>query len=131
MDEVVVIEVPLQPITIAVPNPVPVVVEVKEQPISIEIPQSAPICITLGVPGPAGPPGFVDPVFIIKPNATLSYDMGGLLIRIDYADGTFKDLSYTNGLLTEVQGQNLAGDTITKTLTYTNGLLTGVATVVT
>lgn len=72
-----------------------------------------------GPPGPAGPPGLADPVWIIKPDATLTYDVDGLLVRVDYDDGTFKDLTYSGAdLLTEVSGDNLDGDTVTKTLGY-------------
>jgi hypothetical protein len=73
----------------------------------------------------------IDHVWPIKPNATLTYDADDRLERIDYADGSYKDLTYdAEGYLTQVQGENDDGDTITKTLTYTDGLLTGVATVV-
>lgn len=85
-----------------------VVVEVDSEDLVLEISDDDTIVIELGIPGP---PGLADPVWIIKPNATLSYDGDGFLIRVDYADGTYKDLTYTNGLLTQVQGENLDGET--------------------
>ena len=71
-----------------------------------------------------------DPVWTIKPDATLSYDAQEVLIRVDYSDGTYKDLAYSAGKLITVSGPNLGGQTVTKTLTYTGELLTSVATVV-
>jgi YD repeat-containing protein len=79
-----------------------------------------------------GPPGFLDPAFVIKPDSVLSYDVDDRLIRVDYADGTFKDLTYNaGGQLVTVSGVRLDGDTVTKTLTYTGDLLTAVTTTIT
>lgn len=131
MDEVVVIEIPVTPVVLEIPSTSPVVVDFAASTLVLEVPITEPLVLEVGVPGPQGPPGdSVDPVFVIKPDATLTYS-AGQLTRVDYADGTYKDLTYTGGKLTKVEGVNLAGETVTKTLGYTGDELTSVTTVVT
>lgn len=109
------------------------VLQLQQSPVVIEAPQAPAIVIEVCAQGPPGPPGLEDPVWIIKPDATLTYDGDGRLIRVDYADGTFKDLTYNGGgLLIEVSGENMDGDTVTKTLAYDGDEnLTSVSTVIT
>jgi YD repeat-containing protein len=110
------------------PAPAHVVVAAPTSPVFVDARLLEPLAIEVGVPGP---PGFLDPAFVIKPNSVLSYDGTDRLIRVDYADGTFKDLTYNGvGQLVVISGKRLDGDTVTKTLTYTGDLLTAVATVI-
>ena len=74
----------------------------------------------VGAQGPKGDPGEAA-VDALK-NPIFSYT-GELLSRIDYDDGKYKELVYTNGLLftsTFFDGSTFS----TKTLNYTNGILT-------
>lgn len=100
--------------------------------VEARVDQADTIVIEVGTQGPTGPQGPVqDLIFPIKPDATLSYDPGsGQLIRVDYADATYKDLVYTNGLLTRVQGVNGGGDVWRKDLGYTGGRLTSTTTTI-
>ncbi len=111
----------------------PIVLELHQSQLTVEAPTAPALIIEVCKQGPIGPPGLVDPAFIVKPNSTLTYDSNDTLIRVDYADGTFKDLTYNaSGLLVTVAGVNLASDTVTKTLAYDgDDLLISVSTVVT
>lgn len=106
----------------------PVRVVARDAPVRVSSPVVAPTIIEVCK---SGIPAVVDFVWPLKPDATLTYDASDVLTRIDYVDGTFKVLSYDgSGKLTQVQGPNKDGNTVTKTLSYTGDLLTGVATVV-
>lgn len=119
-----------EPTVVVVESAVPeVVVATSTSPVNVDARPLEPLVVEAGIPGP---PGFLDPAFVIKPDSTLTYDANDRLIRVDYADGTFKDLTYNaSGQLVTVSGDRLDGDTITKTLTYTGGLLTAVTTTIT
>ncbi len=119
-----------EPTVVAVESAVPeVVVVTSPSPVDVDARPLEPLLIEAGIPGP---PGFLAPAFIIKPDSVLSYDVDDRLIRVDYADGTFKDLTYNPaGQLVTVSGDRLDGDTVTKTLTYTGDLLTAVTTTIT
>jgi hypothetical protein len=61
----------------------------------------------------------------ISPSFT--YDVGGLLTRIDYADTSYKTFAYTSGVLTQIDFQVAGSLTIKrKTLIYSGATLTSI-----
>ncbi len=70
--------------------------------------------LSQGPPGPAQ-----DPVCVVKPSSTLTYDGGGNLIRVDFTTGQYKTLAYDgSGNLETVACVTPGVSTITKTLGY-------------
>jgi hypothetical protein len=121
------------PVVVEVPATSDVVLELNSTVLEVTLEETTAVLVELCEQGPSGPQG-PDPdyVFPTKPNATLTYNGSGQLTRVDYADGTYKDLTYTGELLTQIQGENISAETVTKTLTYNgNQQLTNVTTVVT
>lgn len=55
MDDVVVIEVPVQPVDVVIAVEEAVLIEVPEQGIDIVIPPDQAVCLEIGIPGPVGP----------------------------------------------------------------------------
>lgn len=69
----------------------------------------------VGVQGPSGDASrFTGPEFTYT---------GGVLTRIDYDDGSYKLLSYTDDVLTRVDLVIFGGDTIRKDFVYASGTL--------
>lgn len=58
-------------------------------------------------------------------SASFTY-AAGFLTRIDYADGSHKALSYTNGLLSRIDHVREAEGTLRKDFMYSNGVLISV-----
>lgn len=123
MDEVVVIDLTLQPIEVVMAElEAPVCIEMGQSLIEIVPVEQPAVVLSIGIPGPPGPAGATfDPVWpLTKPDITdITYDADENIERIDYEDGTFKLFSFdAEGLLTQVSGENIGGDTITRTFTY-------------
>lgn len=115
-------------VVIATPGDEQVTVNVpSSDPVVVNVPSDDPVVINVAAQGPPGPPA--DLVCAVKPNATLTYT-GLALTRIDYADGRYKELTYTSGQLTQVDCVEPGVQTVRKTLGYTAGRLTSVSTTI-
>jgi hypothetical protein len=57
---------------------------------------------------------------------SFTYDGGGVLTRIDYDDGSYKEFTYVADVLTQIDFIIFGGDTIRKTFNYTGDVLTSI-----
>lgn len=55
-----------------------------------------------------------------------TYDGSGTLTRIDYDDGSYKEFTYADGKLTQIDFIIFGGDTIRKTFNYTGDVLNSI-----
>jgi hypothetical protein len=131
-EETIVVTVPSSsPVVLSIPTDDPISVSVVDaDPVVLNVPSEDPVVINVATQGPPGPPGAdADLVCAVKPDSTLTYT-GTLLTRVDYADGRYKELTYTLGQLTQVDCVDPGvPSTIRKTLGYTGNQLTSVSSV--
>jgi hypothetical protein len=57
---------------------------------------------------------------------SFTYDGDGVLTRIDYDDGSYKEFTYVADVLTQIDFIIFGGDTIRKTFNYTGDVLTSI-----
>lgn len=73
--------------------------------------------------GPRGDKGDKgDPGDLIRPDPSFTYDTEGNLTNVDYPDGSFKEFTYTAGVLTSITYE-LGAASGTRTFVYTGDVL--------
>lgn len=73
-----------------------------------------------GIQGLKGDKG--DPGDLIRPDPSFTYDTEGNLTNVDYPDGSFKEFTYTAGVLTSITYE-LGAASGTRTFVYTGDVL--------